>query len=46
VAEKLFGATSASQPNRIITSAMIAYLRHGEAGLAGPFGSGAAFVAA
>ena len=39
VAMNLFGATSASQPNRIMTSAMMAYLRSpGDAGFAGSAG--------
>jgi hypothetical protein len=46
VAEELFRCDVASQPKRIITSAMMAYLRHGEAGFAGSFGAGAAFGAA
>ncbi len=41
-----FGATLASQPKRIIASAISAYLRHGDAGFTASFGASTFFAAA
>ncbi len=46
MAEELFGATLASQPKRIIASAISAYLRHGDAGFTASFGASTFFAAA